>query len=48
MPMVADMHHFDEELEPDKIPHQSERSDPDLHRSESRIRIRINADPQQV
>ncbi len=28
-PVVADLHHFDEE--PDSDPHQSEKSDPDPH-----------------
>jgi hypothetical protein len=39
--LMGYLHNFDEEQDPDKNPHQSERSDPDLHRSESRIRIRI-------
>jgi hypothetical protein len=37
-PVVADLHHFDEEHDPD--PHQSESSDPDPHQGEkSWIRI---------
>jgi hypothetical protein len=33
-PVVADLHHIDEE--PDTDPHQSENSDPDPHQSEKR------------
>jgi hypothetical protein len=33
-PVVADLHHFDEEQDPD--PHQSEKSGPDHHYSEKR------------
>jgi hypothetical protein len=32
MPVIADLHHFDEELDPD--PHQCERSDPNPRQSE--------------
>ncbi len=35
--VVADLHHFDEEQDPD--PHQSDMSDPDLHQTEK------NSDP---
>jgi hypothetical protein len=35
-PVVADLHHFDEEQSPD--PHQSEKSEPDPHQ-------RIKSDP---
>jgi hypothetical protein len=31
-PVVADLHHFDEEQDPDS--HQSGKSDPDLHQIE--------------
>jgi hypothetical protein len=41
VPEVADLHHFDEEQDPDNDSHQNKRSDPDLHQSESRIRIRM-------
>jgi hypothetical protein len=33
-PLVADLQHFDGELDPDT--HQSEQSDPDSHKSEKR------------
>ncbi len=33
MPVVADLHHFDEEQDPDPDLHQSERSDPDAQNS---------------
>jgi hypothetical protein len=38
-PVVADTNHSDEES--DTVPHQRERSGPDLHKSEKQIRIRI-------
>jgi len=38
-PVVADLHHFDEEHDPD--PHQSESSDPDPHQGEKSL-IRIS------
>jgi hypothetical protein len=39
-PMVADLHHCDEEQDPDPDPHQSEHSDPDPNRGE-KMGIRI-------
>ncbi len=39
MSVVADLHHFDEEQDPNPDPHQSKRSDPDPHKNEE-------ADPQ--
>ncbi len=46
-PVVADLHQFDSEQDPD--PHHSERSDPDLHQSEKShpgdLQEREKADP---
>ncbi len=37
--MVAGLHHFDDEQDPDSVPHQSEKSDPDPHQSEFKANL---------
>jgi hypothetical protein len=34
--LVAALHHFDEEQDPDPDPHQSNKSDPNPHQSEKK------------
>jgi hypothetical protein len=34
MPVIPDLHHLDEEQDPNPEPHQSKRSDPGPHLSE--------------
>ncbi len=37
--MVAGLHRFDEEQDPDSVPHQSETTDPDPHQSEFKANL---------
>jgi hypothetical protein len=43
--VVAGLHHFDEEQDPDSVPHQSEKTDPGPHQSEFKANLFLTLRP---